>query len=78
MQHKFITDCQNDSKADKTETFESYSTALPSSFDWKDSNCDEKRSCPCRQKDNKLPQRILTRLEKIRALALEKYKEVRR
>lgn len=50
MQHNFTTDCQSDLKTDKTETFESYSLDLPRSFDWRTSNCDEKRSGPCRPK----------------------------
>jgi len=54
MQDKFITDCQNDEKWGKTETLESYSINLPKSFDWRTSNCDEKRSCPCRPKVDNL------------------------
>jgi hypothetical protein len=48
MQDKFITDCQSDVKAGKAEYFDHYSLDLPKTFDWRKSNCDEKRSCPCR------------------------------
>ena len=78
MQNKYITDCQTDEKWGKTETFESYSINLPQSFDWRTSNCDEKRSCPCRSNlDDNLPTHITEQLAQIRELALEKYKEVR-
>jgi len=37
-------------KRDKTEPFqEQY---LPTSYDWRLSNCDERRSGPCRRVDN--------------------------
>jgi hypothetical protein len=37
-------------KADKTEPFqEQY---LPTGYDWRQSNCDERRSTPCRRVDN--------------------------
>ena len=38
------------SEKDKTEPFlEQY---LPTSYDWRLSNCDERRSVPCRRVDN--------------------------
>ena len=40
----------DDTKKDKTEPFlEQY---LPTSYDWRQSNCDERRSVPCKKIDN--------------------------
>jgi len=40
----------DDTKKDKTEPFqEQY---LPTSYDWRLSNCDEKRTCRCKLKDD--------------------------
>ena len=48
MQDKNQPDCYNVMKTDKTEPFqEQY---LPTGYDWRKSNCDEKRSGPCRMK----------------------------
>jgi hypothetical protein len=39
-----------ETKKDKTEPFqEQY---LPTSYDWRQSNCDERRSGPCKKVDN--------------------------
>ena len=49
MQDKNQPDCYNVMKTDKTEPFqEQY---LPTGYDWRKSNCDEKRIGPCRLKD---------------------------
>ena len=49
MQDKNQTDCYDVTKMDKTESYqEQY---LPKSYDWRKSNCDEKRIVPCRMKE---------------------------
>jgi hypothetical protein len=69
-------------KADKNEPFqEQY---LPTSYDWRLSNCDERRSTPCRQIDHirhnfhhnqdELSDYVLVRLELARAKALARYR----
>ena len=48
MQDNNHSDCYSDTKKDKTEPFqEQY---LPTKYDWRLSNCDERRSTPCRKK----------------------------
>jgi len=48
MQDKNQSDCYDDTKRDKTEPYqEQY---LPTGYDWRKSNCDEKRVGPCRLK----------------------------
>lgn len=50
MQDKRQLDCYDEMKKDKTEPFqEQY---LPTSYDWRKSNCDERRSVPCKLKDD--------------------------
>ena len=50
MQDKNQLDCNDDAKKDKTEPFlEPY---LPTRYDWRLSNCDEKRTCRCKKVDN--------------------------
>jgi len=69
-------------KADKNEPFlEQY---LPTSYDWRLSNCDERRSTPCRRIDHvrhkfyhdqdELSDHVLVRLELARAKALDRYR----
>ena len=49
MQDNNQSDCYDEMKKDKTEPFqEQY---LPTSYDWRKSNCDERRSCKCKLKD---------------------------
>ena len=49
MQDKNHSDCYDEKKKDKTEAFqEQY---LPRTYDWRHSNCDEKRTVPCQRKD---------------------------
>ena len=49
MYDKNQTECYDVTKTDKTESFqEQY---LPTGYDWRKSNCDEKRIGPCRLKD---------------------------
>ena len=66
----------------KTEPFqEQY---LPTGYDWRQSNCDERRSTPCRQIDHirhnfhhnqdELSDYVLVRLELARAKALARYR----
>jgi hypothetical protein len=44
------SDCYDDTKKDKTEPFqEQY---LPTRYDWRLSNCDERRTCRCKLKDD--------------------------
>ena len=48
MQDKNHSDCYGEMKKDKTEPFqEQY---LPTGYDWRKSNCDERRTGPCRKK----------------------------
>jgi hypothetical protein len=48
MQDKNHSDCYDGLKKDKTEPFqEQY---LPTRYDWRLSNCDERRTGPCRKK----------------------------
>ena len=50
MQDKNQLDCYDEMKKDKSEPFmEQY---FPTRYDWRLSNCDEKRTCPCRKKDD--------------------------
>ena len=50
MQDKNQLDCYDEMKRDKSEPFmEQY---FPTRYDWRLSNCDEKRTCPCRKKDD--------------------------
>ena len=49
MQDKKHSDGHDDTKRDKNESYqEQY---LPTGYDWRKSNCDEKRIVPCRLKD---------------------------
>ena len=50
MQDKNQYDCYDDKKKDKTEPFQE--PYLPTRYDWRLSNCDEKRTGPCRKVDN--------------------------
>jgi hypothetical protein len=49
MQDKNQSDCYDDTKKDKTESFQEQH--FPTNYDWRLSNCDEKRTGPCRIKD---------------------------
>ena len=50
MQDKKQLDCYDDSKKQRpAEPFES-EQYLPTSYDWRLSNCDERRSGPCQKK----------------------------
>ena len=49
MQENNQSSCYDDTKKDKTEPFQE--PYLPTRYDWRLSNCDEKRSSPCRLKD---------------------------
>ena len=51
MQDKNQLDCYNDSKGKQPEYFES-EQYFPTKYDWRLSNCDEKRSCRCKLKDD--------------------------
>jgi len=56
MQDKKQSDCYDDTKRDKTELFqEQY---LPTGYDWRKSNCDEKRIVPCRLKSEYIKHKI--------------------
>ena len=69
-------------KLDKTEPFqEQY---LPTGYDWRQSNCDERRSTPCRRIDHvrhkfhhdqdELSDHVLVRLELARTKTLACYR----
>ena len=74
MQDKKQLDYDKPEK-DKTEPFmEQY---LPTSYDWRQSNCDERRSGPCcRRDDPELTKYVLDRLAQARHLALACYREI--
>jgi hypothetical protein len=56
MRDKNQTDCYDVTKMDKTESFqEQY---LPTGYDWRKSNCDEKRIVPCRMKDEYIKHKL--------------------
>ena len=48
MQDNIQTDCYTDSKKYDFNESEQY---LPTRYDWKQSNCDEKRTVPCKLKE---------------------------
>lgn len=50
MQEKNQSDCYDDTKKDKTETFQE--PYFPTRYDWRLSNCDERRTCRCKLKDD--------------------------
>ena len=83
MQEEKHLDCHSDLKSSKNDYESKAWPLLPTSYDWRYSNCDERRSGPCKLKveldavTDTLPTHITERLARIRALALEKYKEVR-
>jgi len=56
MRDKNQTDCYDVTKQDKTESFQEL--YLPRSYDWRLSNCDEKRIVPCRLKDEYIKHKL--------------------
>jgi hypothetical protein len=56
MRDKNQTDCYDVTKQDKTELFQEL--YLPRSYDWRLSNCDEKRIVPCRLKDEYIKHKL--------------------
>jgi len=50
MQDKNQLDCYDDMKKDKSDFYQEQ--CLPTRYDWRLSNCDEKRTIPCKLKDN--------------------------
>jgi hypothetical protein len=51
MQEEKHLDCYSDSKSDKNDQESQALPILPTSYDWRYSNCDEKRSGPCQRMD---------------------------
>ena len=51
MQEEKYLNCYSDLKSPKDDYEPQQMPDLPMSYDWRYSNCDEKRSCPCRKTD---------------------------
>ena len=76
MQHNNQSDC-TDSKQSKLSDPAESEPLFPTSYDWRQSNCDERRSGPCcRRDDPELTKYVLDRLAQARHLALARYCEI--
>ena len=53
MQEEKHLDCYSDLKSNKTDYEPQTLPMLPTSYDWRYSNCDERRTGPCRRTDVK-------------------------
>jgi hypothetical protein len=51
MQEEKHLNCYNDLKSSKNDNEPQSLPMLPKSFDWRYSNCDEKRTGPCQRTD---------------------------
>ena len=76
MQHNNQSDCTDSKQSKLSEPAES-EPLFPTSYDWRQSNCDERRSGPCcRRDDPELTKYVLDRLARARHLALARYCEI--
>ena len=76
MQHNNQPDC-TDSKPQKLSEPAESEPLFPTGYDWRQSNCDERRSGPCCRRDEpELTRYVLDRLAQARHLALARYREV--
>lgn len=76
MQHNNQSDCADSKQSKSSEPAES-EPLFPTSYDWRQSNCDERRSGPCcRRDDPELTKYVLDRLTQARHLALARFCEI--